>query len=179
MKKLPLLLCLALLSSCATDKPGGPKGSFSVKVVPFFGNDVHVFVQVFDRTDGQRGPLLSSKRVTGDGVTGFVLPLGRTYSVHAYADLDHDGKQGPADPSANLDGLQPVADINAQQAPAILTLPGTGTAPDWPGKKSGGDNSPGSSEAMLQKAADKVQEASPGLPTPPPPTLPVPPPPPR
>jgi hypothetical protein len=171
------LACLLLLSSCATEKPGGPKGSFSVKVVPFFGNDVHVFIQVFDRTNGQRGPLISSRRVSGDGVTGFVLPLGSTYSVHAYADLDHDGKQGPDDPSSNLDGLKPMADVNAQQAPAILTLPGTGVAPDWPGKKSDGESAPASNENLLQKGAEKIQEAAPGLPVPPPPSLPVPPPP--
>lgn len=182
MKKLQFiaLLCLALLPSCATQKkPLGPQGSFSVKTVPFFGNDVHVFVEVSERTNGPRGPVLSSKRVTGDGVTGFVVPLGKIYSVHAYADLDHNGKQGPSDPSATVEGLRPVSDMDAMQAPAILTLPGTGVAPDWPGKKLSNDNSPASNEAPQQKAADKVQEASPGLPVPPPPapTLPVPPPP--
>jgi len=173
------LVCLLLLSSCATEKPRGPQGSFSVKTVPYFGNDVRVYVQVFERTNGQRGDMLASRRVSGDGVTGFVLPLGKTYSVHAYADLDHDGKQGPNDPSVNLDGLEPIADIDAQQAPAIVTLPGTGVAPDWPGKKSGGDNPPASNESLLQKGADKLQEAASGLPVPPPPppSLPVPPPP--
>src|SRR5688500_11729748 len=90
-------LCLALLSGCATEQPRGPQGYFTVKIVPFFGNDVRVYAQVYERVDGQRGPVLTSKRVTGDGVVGFVLPLDHTYGVRAYADVDQDGKQGPAD----------------------------------------------------------------------------------
>ena len=170
-------LCLALLSGCATEQPRGPQGSFSVKVVPFFGNDVRVYAQAYERVNGQRGPVLTSKRVTGDGVVGFVLPLDHTYGVRAYADVDQDGKQGPADPSTSVEDLRPVADVNMQQAPVILALPGTGVSPDWPRKKNAPGTPATSDDALLQQGLEKAREIAPQLPVPPPP-LPVPPPPP-
>ena len=85
-----------------------------MKVVPFFGNDVRVYAQAYERVNGQRGPLVTSKRVTGDGVVGFVLPLDQTYGVRAYADVDQDGKQGPTDPATSVENLRPVADVNMQ-----------------------------------------------------------------
>jgi hypothetical protein len=63
------------------------------------------------------------------------------------------------------------------QAPVILTLPGAGVAPDWPGKKANRDSAPPANEALLQKGLDKVREVAPQLPVPPLP-LPIPPPPP-
>lgn len=192
--------CIATLSSCATEAPRGPVGNFSVKVVPFFGKDVRVYITAYPRDpQGQRGPDVVNRRVTGDGITGFVLPAGRVYGVRAYADLDGDGRSGPADPTASMEGLKPVTDLSANQDPVVLTLPGTGAAPDWPQKKNvsasqtgtpGTDDIqkgidtlraaapgtlPGSINAgNVQKAADKLREAAPGLPIPP---LPVPPPP--
>src|SRR5438094_819216 len=102
MTRLPTLLaaCLVLLAGCATKTPRGPVGSFTVKVVPFFGNNVRVRIEAYERVNGNRGPVLVSSRVTGDGVTGFVLPLGKVYGVSAWADVDRDGKKGPDDPAA-------------------------------------------------------------------------------
>jgi hypothetical protein len=179
MNQLPYLaaLCLALLPGCATEQPRGPQGSFSVKVVPFFGNDVRVYAQAYERVNGQRNTVLTSKRVTGDGVVGFVLPLDHTYGVRAYADVDQDGKQGPADPSTSVENLRPVADVNMQQVPVILALPGAGVAPDWPHKKNVPGTAATSEDALLQQGLEEAQEIAPRLPVPPPP-LPVPPPPP-
>jgi hypothetical protein len=140
-----------------------------------------VYTQLYERINGQRGPLISTKRVTGDGVTGFVLPLDHTYVVRAYADVDKDGKQGPTDPTGSVDNLRPVADVNMQQAPVILTLPGTGAAPDWPGRKADQDHAADSNEAIVEKGVEKAREQAPQVPAPvpvpvPPPPLPVPPP---
>ncbi len=170
-------ILLVFAAGCALNEPRGPQGSFSVKVLPYFGKDVRVYIQAYERVNGQRGPVLVSKRVTGDGVTGFVLPLGKEYGVRAYADLDADGRSGPGDPSAILDGLQSEEDLNAQGPPHVLTLPGTGESPDWPQKGGGGSSAPApappsSEEALLQKGIDRVRAAAPQLPIPPPPVPP-------
>lgn len=174
--------CLVLLASCATETPRGPQGSFSVKVVPYFGPDTKVYIHAYERVNGQRGPALSSSVVKGDGVTGFVLPLDKEYGVRAYADLDGNGRSNTGDAVGNLEGLRPVSDVNHQAPPVILTLPGAGVAPDWPGTKpeDAATASPSSAFSsstgdLLQKGIDQVKEAAPGLPVPP---LPVPPPPP-
>jgi hypothetical protein len=172
---LPLLaLALALaLAGCATEPPTrGPQGSFSIKVVPFFGNDVRVYARAFERVSGQRGPLLAANRVAGDGVTSFVLPLDKTYTVQAFADLDGNGKPGPDEPAANLDGLRPEGGINVPLVPSVVTLPGAGVSPDWPQKK-GADANPaaalGLSDHDLQRGLQKAREVAPELPIPPPP----------
>ena len=200
---LPLLVTALLgITSCSTtERPTGPKGNFSVKVVPFFGKDVTVYISAYERKpDGTSSEALVNRKVTDDGVTGFVLPADGVYDVRAYADIDKDGKCGPNDPTATVEGLKPHRDLAADLEPTVLTLPGMGVAPDWPGGRSGAvplTTTPGASGNLqtgldkagaaapgvtpdsenaeaLQKAADKVQTVAPSLPIPP---LPVPPPP--
>lgn len=197
---LPTAVLLALLPSCATETPRGPQGTFSVKVVPDFGKNVPVRIAAYTRKDGQRGPDLKAHLVTGDGVTGFVLPLNQVYGVRAYADLNRDGRVSPDEPAASLEGLKPVADPNAAHEPVILTLPGAGAA-QASAEEAGSTVAPTGTPAngnvqkgldMLRNAApggtlpkdvtpdkaqqgiDKLREAAPNLPIPP---LPVPPPP--
>jgi hypothetical protein len=170
----PFPICLVLLlAGCATDPPRSPQGSFCVKVVPYFGRNVRIYIHAYERVSGQRGPALSSSRVTDDGVTGFVLPLGKVYGASAYADLDGDGKRGPNDPAGSVEGLRPVEDVNAPQELAILTLPGAGEAPDWPQNKSKESTTP-LSGGTLQNSLQQIRAESSQLPIPPPP---VPPPP--
>lgn len=199
---LPVAVLLTLLSGCATEKPRGPQGTFSVKVVPDFGPKVPVRIAAYTRKDGQRGPDLKSHLVTGDGVTGFVLPLDQVYGVRAYADLNRDGRVSPDEPAASIEGLKPVADLHANHEPVILTLQGTGVAPA-PAQQAGGNAEPTGSSANInvqkgldmlrnaapggtlpagvtadkaQQAVEKAREAAPNLPIPP---LPIPPPPPQ
>jgi hypothetical protein len=148
-----------------------------VKVVPYFGKDVRVYIQASEQSGGRGRVIMASRRVTGNGVTGFVLPVDKVFVVRAYADVDGDGRQSPSDPAASISGLKPEADINAPHVPVLLTLPGTGAAPDWPQKGAASQapqdaQSPESS--LIQRGIEKVQEFAPELPVPP---LPVPPPP--
>lgn len=169
-------ISVAVFAGCAADKARGPQGSFSVKVLPYFGKDVRVSIQAYSRDDkGQRGPALATHQVTDDGITGFVLPLGRRYGVQAYADLDRDGRRSTDDPAATLENLEPVADLHSTQPPHVLTLPGTGVGTDWPGRNDGAtDASTAIDRSKVQGALQSVHEAAPSLPIPP---LPVPPPP--
>lgn len=196
--KLPLLpatASLAVLASCATETLRGPQGSFSVKVVPDFGQDVPVHIAAYTRgDDGQRGPDLKAHRVTGDGITGFVLPLDQVYGVRAWADLNRDGRTAPHEPVASLEGLRPVADPNAAPGPALLTLPGKGVAtapapqvarPPDPAEiiangtvqqrldllrdAAAGTLPAGVTADKVQQGLDKVREVAPNLPIPPPP----------
>ncbi len=203
ISRLPLLVsALFVFAGCSTtNKPTGPKGNFSVKVVPFFGKDVPVYISAYERMpNGTRGDTLVNRKVTDDGVTGFVLPADGVYGVRAYADIDKDGKCGPNDPAATLEGLKPRRDLAANQAPTVLTLPGAGVSPDWTNSKSeegSASSTPGAASNVqsgldkaraaapvvipdsvnadtLKKAAEKARTAAPDLPIPP---LPVPAPP--
>ncbi len=171
-----LAACFSILAGCATPVPRGPVGHFSVKVVPFFGRDVKVYYTSYERNaDGTRGSNLSGGRVTGDGVVGFVLPAYATYGVRAYADMDGDGRRGATEPTASVEGLKPSTDIQSEEAPVVLTMPGTGIAPEWPSKKTASNPSQNPLDsATIQKGMDKLREAAPDLPIPP---LPIPPPP--
>lgn len=164
-----------LLPGCAATKPepAGPKGSFSVEVQPYFGPDVKVYAEAFPLDGGgNRGPRVALNHVTGDGVTGFVLPIGKKYSVRAFADLDGDKRCGPNDPAATLSDLRPETNPNSSHIPPVLTISTTGAALPWPQKKP---------EAPAQEAgiaAEPPPEGGVAPVTDEPAPLPVPPPPP-
>ena len=177
-----IVASLHAVTSCTVKPPAqAPFGTFSVKVTPYFGKDVRVMISSYERlADGKRGPNLWTGPVSADGITGFVLRVGPVYGVRAYADLDGDGRQSPTDPTGSVEGLHPVSGVNAELRPVILTLPGTGVAPEWPMKRRV-SKTPSDllDPAAIKKGMRELRENAPDLPIPPLPVppLPVPPPP--
>jgi len=184
-KHLPILLLgIALSAGCATKKeptPREPHGVFRVKVVPYFGKDVPVYLAAYTRgEDGNRSDKLASNKVGTDGVSGFALPMGKVYEVTGYADLNNDGNKTPDEPTATVTNLKPLSHLGSgpEYDPVVLRLPGEGVAPEAPRIK--WEKSPPPPVVPKDSKGGSSAAPSSASPAPAAPTeLPVPPPPPQ
>lgn len=172
-----LLFCTAVLTHCQSsgpDTPAAPNGVVQVHVTPWFGEAAPIFATISPTILPENSQPGVKHRLDADGLAGFVVPLEATYTVQAYADLDGNGRQDPAEPSGTLADIKPLPPIGTgpEYTPKELVLPGTGVPLPKSDKKTD----------LLSKlppaAAEKLREAGQSLATPAIPPPPPPPPPP-
>ena len=175
-------ISLATLTGCSSLKPPvkdplTPSGIINVKVTPWFGDKVAIYASAYSLDQTKPVGLAATHRVDAEGVVGFVLPMGASYGVRAYADLDGNGKQDAAEPSGRVENLEPLSPTGSgpEYEPKILTLPGQGVPPRKPKSQSDvlSPLSP-SAAAVIRDAAKAVPMLVPDLQAPPPPTPPPP-----
>jgi hypothetical protein len=167
---LSLLLCLTFLTNCETTNPKSssqPSGIIQVHVTPWFGDAAPIYATLEPTILPEKPQPGVKHRLDADGLAGFVVPMGATYGVRAYADLDGNGRQDPNEPSGILAEISPLPPLGTgpDYTPKELVLPGTGV----PLPKSS------KTTDILSKlppgAVEKLQDSSQNLsiPTPPPP----------
>lgn len=191
------LLTLAVAGCTATGKKEDtkePLGVFSVKIVPEPGNaKIHVTAYTRDKK-GDKGATVADYPVGKDGVSGFVLPMGKVYGVQAFVDLNGNKIRDKNEPAGSAENLKPLpaSGSGPEYTPAVIILPIAAPALPPGGSATGvaGTGGPSTSAAAdgtapsFQVPADPskpvVKPAAPApLVTPAPPeSLPVPPPPP-
>lgn len=172
LPRLSLLLCLAVLTHCETTSPKNssqPSGVIQVHVTPWFGEAAPIYATLTPTILPEKPEPGVRHRLDADGLAGFVVPMGATYGVRAYADLDGNGRQDPTEPSGILTEISPLPPLGTgpEYTPKELVLPGTGV----PLPKS--DKKTDILSKLPPAAAEKLREASQSLTTP---TIPPPPP---
>lgn len=163
------LLAALLLPSCSWNwcfwkkrKPKFDKGVIQVRVVPASaGKGIPVRARAYEADEGERGDLVANHPVSGDGVVGFVLPMGEEYIIEAHADLDADGRRDRGEPWVEMVGVQPHDLLAPDPGPTPLRLPVSGAVPrSHPAPERQEAPMPG---LGLPSILDQLREQAPGL----------------
>lgn len=171
------LPCFLLFTQCGSVKPEQvERGTISVKATPAFGKNTTVHITVYAPKGGKRGGEVDGHNAKADEVTGFVLPIGPSYEVVAFADLNNNGKQDPGEPSGQLLDVKPDPDVHQVQAPLVLIMTASAAPPAAAAdeeKKEKKDHAPSASSPSTPISSPatptKPSETAPSIPIPPPP----------
>ena len=172
------LILLFLIPSCFTGcgfffarppkRP--PHGTVAVKIDAHGETRAPIYLTIFPLEKGERGPKIGTYIVKDGSVTGYTLPMGKTYEFRALVDRDGDQRLSAKEKSTSVKDVVPDPDVTAPHRPILIDLP-LPPGVQAPKKKKKAESSPGlqldpEEARLLQKGLEKLRKAAPDVPIP-------------